>query len=53
MLEAKVRREDRSVVGEGRYVVSADGKSMIATAAGFDSQLRRFEAVTAWDRESG
>jgi hypothetical protein len=31
-------------------VVSADGTSLTATATGFDSQLRRFEVTTGWDR---
>jgi hypothetical protein len=30
--------------------VSADGTSLTATATGFDSQLRRFEVTTGWDR---
>jgi hypothetical protein len=51
-LRAEVRREDGSVVGEGSYVVSADGASLVATTAGFDSQLRRFEMKTVWDREA-
>jgi hypothetical protein len=49
-LRGEVRREDGSIVGEGRYVVSPDGKSLTATAAGFDTQLRRFETRTVWDR---
>ncbi|HXP61175.1 MAG TPA: hypothetical protein VN829_11830, partial [Dongiaceae bacterium] len=51
-LQAEVRREDGSIVGQGSYVVSADGSSLIATTAGFDTQLRRFETRTAWDRQS-
>ena len=49
-LRAEVRREDGSIAGEGRYVVSADGQSMVASTAGFDTQLRRFETETHWDR---
>jgi hypothetical protein len=49
-LHAEVRREDGSLVGEGRYVVAADGQSMEASTAGFDTQLRRFETRTHWDR---
>lgn len=49
-LHAQVNREDGSVVGEGTYVVSSDGKSMTATATGFDTQLRRFETRTVWER---
>lgn len=49
-LRAEVRREDGSLAGEGTYVVSPDGQSMVATASGWDSQLRPFKQVTAWDR---
>jgi hypothetical protein len=49
-LRAQVKREDGSIVGEGTYVVSADGMSLTATSAGFDTQLRRFETRTVWDR---
>jgi hypothetical protein len=31
-------------------VVADDGMSMTATTAGFDSQLRRFEMMTVWDK---
>ena len=50
-LRAECRREDGSIAGEGSYVVSPDGSSLMATTAGFDTQLRRFETRTAWDRE--
>jgi len=50
-MHAEVRREDGSIVGGGKYVVSADGKSLTATTAGFDSQLRRFETRTVWGRQ--
>lgn len=49
-LRVEARREDGSVAGEGTYVVSADGRSLTATTAGFDTQLRRFETMTSWDR---
>ena len=49
-LRAEVRREDGSIAGEGTYVVSHDGASLVATTAGFDSQLRRFEMKTTWNR---
>lgn len=49
-LRVEARREDGSLAGEGTYVVSADGRSLTATTAGFDTQLRRFETMTAWDR---
>jgi hypothetical protein len=47
---AEVTREDGTIAGEGSYVVAADGRSMTATTAGFDSQLRRFEMKTMWDK---
>ena len=49
-LRAEARREDGSIAGEGRYVVSDDGRYMTSITSGFDSQLRRFEMRTAWDR---
>jgi hypothetical protein len=49
-VRAEARREDGSLAGEGSYVVSGDGMTMTATTAGFDSQLRRFEMRTVWDR---
>ena len=49
-IHGQVKREDGSIVGEGTYIVSEDGMSLTATAAGFDSQLRRFETRTVWDR---
>jgi hypothetical protein len=52
-LRGECRREDGSIVGEGSYVVSEDGNSLTATTAGFDTQLRRFETRTAWDRADG
>jgi hypothetical protein len=52
-IEAEVRREDGSIVGHGSYVLSDDGASMTATTAGYDTQLRRFEMKTVWDRDAG
>lgn len=49
VLLARVTREDSSVAGEGRYAVAEDGRTLVASMAGFDSQLRRFEARTVWD----
>jgi hypothetical protein len=49
-IRAEVKREDGSIAGEGSYVVAEGGTTMIATTAGFDSQLRRFEMRTVWDR---
>jgi hypothetical protein len=46
-----VRREDGSIAGQGTYTVSEDGQSLMATTAGFDSQLRRFEQRTSWDKQ--
>ena len=50
-LKSEVRRDDGSIAGEGTYTVSADGRSLTGTAAGFDSQRRRFETRTVWDRQ--
>lgn len=49
-LRAEARREDGSTAGEGSYRVSDDGRSMTAVTAGFDTQLRRFEMRTVWDK---
>lgn len=49
-LHGQVRREDGTVAGEGTYGVSPDGTTLTATAAGFDTQLRRFETTTVWTR---
>ncbi|HTS63401.1 MAG TPA: hypothetical protein VMH28_15350 [Candidatus Acidoferrales bacterium] len=49
-LQCEARREDGSIVGQGTYEVSADGRSLTAATAGFDTQLRRFEVRTVWDR---
>jgi len=49
-LRAEARREDGSVAGEGSYAVSEGGRRMTSITSGFDSQLRRFEMRTAWDR---
>jgi hypothetical protein len=50
VLHARVTREDGSVAGEGTYEVAPDGQTLTATTAGFDTQLRRFETKTVWDR---
>jgi hypothetical protein len=49
-LHGEVRRPDGSVVGEGDYILSHDGRSLTATTTGIDSQLRRFQIRTVWDR---
>jgi hypothetical protein len=50
-IHAEVRREDGTIAGQGRYVVADDGQSLSAATAGFDTQLRRFETLTVWDRQ--
>lgn len=50
-IRAEARREDGTIAGEGTYVVAGDGRSLTATTAGFDTQLRRFEMRTVWDRQ--
>jgi hypothetical protein len=49
-IHSALRREDGSIAGQGTYSVSADGRSLTAITAGFDSQLRQFEQRTSWDR---
>lgn len=50
-LRAVVERTDGTIAGEGTYVVAADGDVLTATTVGFDSQLRRFESRTLWQRQ--
>lgn len=49
-IRAIAQREDGTLAGEGSYVVSSDGTSLSATTAGYDTQLRRFETRTEWDK---
>jgi hypothetical protein len=49
-LHTEARREDGSLVGQGTFVVSVDGASLMATTTGYDTQLRQFRQRTAWDR---
>jgi hypothetical protein len=49
-IRAEATREDGSLAGEGTYMVAADGRTMIASTNGFDSQLRPFTMKTVWDR---
>jgi len=49
-IRCEVRREDGSIVGEGTFVLSADGTALTATNAGYDAQLRQFQQSTVWDR---
>jgi len=39
------------VVGEGSYIVSADGATLIAAVAGTDAQQKPFLTVAVWDRQ--
>jgi hypothetical protein len=43
------RMGDR-IVGEGRYVVSADGRSLTTTVRGIDAQQREFDTTVVWER---
>ncbi len=47
-IHGEARREDGDIVGGATYVVSEDGRTLIATNFGFDSQLRRFAQKTVW-----
>jgi hypothetical protein len=38
------------VVGEGSYIVSADGSTLIAAVSGTDAQQKHFLTVAVWDR---
>ena len=49
-LRAECHRQDGSLVGQGVFAVSADGRWLTATNSGFDSQLREFTQRTIWDR---
>jgi hypothetical protein len=39
------------LVGEGSYIVSADGSTLIAAVSGTDAQQKRFLTVAVWDRQ--
>jgi hypothetical protein len=45
-----VARNGETVVGEGSYVVSADGSTLTATVTGIDAQQRRFQTTVVWER---
>lgn len=49
-LHAKARMGDRTV-GEGSYVVSADGATLTATVRGTDTLQRSFQTTVVWDRQ--
>ena len=38
------------LLGEGTYVVSADGQTLTATVAGIDAQQRPFQTTVVWHR---
>ena len=50
-LQTECRRQDGTLVGAGTFSISADGRSLIATTQGWDSQLRDFKQTTHWDRQ--
>jgi hypothetical protein len=50
-LRTECRREDGTMVGAGTFAVSADGRSLVATTSGWDTQLREFKQTTQWDRQ--
>lgn len=39
------------VVGEGSYIVSADGSTLTACVSGIDAQQRPFQIIAVWDRQ--
>jgi hypothetical protein len=39
------------VIGEGRYEVSSDGKTLTSKVKGTDAKGRQFEQVIVFDRE--
>jgi hypothetical protein len=47
-----VARKDGSVVGESKYEVSKDGKTLTATVKGVDARGRSFEQIIVFDRET-
>lgn len=49
-IRAEAKREDGSLAGQGTYAIIEDGRTMLATTSGFDSQLRAFTMRTVWDR---
>lgn len=49
-IRAAARSGDRTV-GEGSYVVSADGATLTATVRGIDAQQRPFQTTVVWDRQ--
>ncbi len=47
-----VARKDGTAVGESRYEVSKDGKTLTATVKGIDAKGRSFEQIIVFDRET-
>jgi hypothetical protein len=48
-----IGRKGGQVVGDGSYVVSADGKTLTATVRGVDARQRPFQTVVVWERQAG
>jgi hypothetical protein len=46
-----VAKKDGTVIGEGRYEVSGDGKTLTSKVKGTDAKGRQFEQVIVFDRE--
>lgn len=46
----QAKHADR-VVGEGSYVVSADGSTLTASVSGIDAQRKPFQTIAIWDRQ--
>jgi len=44
-------RKGNQIIGEGTYVVSADGSTLITTVKGIDAQQRSFQSTVVWDRQ--
>lgn len=50
-IDTDVRREDGTLAGQSTLEVSEDRTSLMATNAGFDSQLRQYRQFTVWERQ--
>jgi hypothetical protein len=46
-----VARKDGAVIGEGRYEVSSDGKTLTSKVKGTDAKGRLFEQLIVFDRD--
>jgi len=47
-----VARKEGNVVGESKYEVSKDGKTLTATVKGVDAKGRSFEQIIVFDRDA-